>query len=59
MKLPLIGTHIDRDETVNSYISMGGNLVQGSIISHGFALEEMEEWLNRWFVQHPEAKPSA
>jgi len=58
MKLPLIGTHIDRDETVNSYISMGGNLVQGSIISYGFSLDEMEEWLSRWFAQHPEAKPS-
>lgn len=58
MKLPLIGTHIDKHETVNSYVSMGGSLVQGSVISHGFALDELEEWLNRWFIQHPDAKPS-
>lgn len=58
MKLPLMGTHIDRHETVNSYIAMGGNLVQGSIIHQGFVIEEMEEWLKGWFIQHPEAKPS-
>jgi EAL domain-containing protein (putative c-di-GMP-specific phosphodiesterase class I)/GGDEF domain-containing protein len=56
MKLPLIGTNIDRNETVNSYISMGGSLVQGGIIHQGFELDEMEVWLKGWFTQHPEAK---
>jgi len=58
MKLPLIGTHIDRHETANSYIAMGGSLVQGNIINRGFVLDEMEIWLKRWFIQYPEAKPS-
>nr|WP_245942605.1 GGDEF domain-containing phosphodiesterase [Candidatus Colwellia aromaticivorans] len=58
MKLSLIGTNIDRHETVNSYIAMGGSLVQGSIIHDGFVLDEMELWLKKWFTQHPEAKPS-
>jgi EAL domain-containing protein (putative c-di-GMP-specific phosphodiesterase class I)/GGDEF domain-containing protein len=56
MKLPLIGTHIDRNETVNSYIAMGGSLVQGRIIHQGFVLDELELWLKGWFTQHPEAK---
>ncbi len=58
MKLPLIGTHIDRHETANSYIAMGGSLVQGNIINRGFVLDEVEIWLKRWFIQYPEAKPS-
>tara|TARA_R110001583_G_scaffold152343_1_gene304149 strand:- start:880 stop:2526 length:1647 start_codon:yes stop_codon:yes gene_type:complete len=58
MKLPLIGTHIDRNETVNSYIAMGGSLVQGRIIHQGFVLDELELWLKGWFTQHPEAKGS-
>ena len=57
MKLPLIGTNIDRHETVISYKAMGGNLVQGSIIHHGFVLDEMEMWLKKWFAQHPGTKP--
>jgi EAL domain-containing protein (putative c-di-GMP-specific phosphodiesterase class I) len=57
MKLPLIGTNINKHETVNSFIAMGGNLVQGDIINKGVVPEEIEIWLARWFAQHPEAKP--
>lgn len=57
MSLPLIGTNIERHETVTSFIAMGGSLVQGSIINHGVVLDEMEIWLKRWFTQHPKAKP--
>jgi len=57
MKIPLIGTHIDRSETVNHYIAMGGEVVQGNIINRGIVLEEIDVWLQRWFTQHPEAKP--
>jgi hypothetical protein len=56
MKLPIIGTHIDRHETVNSFIAMGGSLVQGRIIHQGFVLDEMEVWLKGWFTQHPKPK---
>ena len=57
MKVPLIGTNINKHETVNSYISMGGSLVQGDIINRGVVPDEIEIWLKRWFAQHPEAKP--
>jgi len=57
MKLPLIGTNINKHEVANSYIAMGGNLVQGDIINKGVVPEELEIWLKRWFSQHPEAKP--
>ena len=56
MKLPLIGTHINRNETVNSFIAMGGSLVQGRIIHQGIVLDEMEVWLKGWFTQHPKSK---
>ena len=56
MKLPLIGTHIDKDEAVNSFIAMGGSLVQGDIINRGVVPDELEIWLKKWFIQHPEAK---
>ncbi|MBL0711743.1 MAG: EAL domain-containing protein [Colwellia sp.] len=57
MKIPLIGTHIDKHETVNDFIAMGGVLVQGDIINRGVVLDEIEIWLKRWFTQHPTAKP--
>lgn len=57
MKLPLIGTHIDKQEAALSYIAMGGRLVQGNVASRGVTPEELEIWLKRWFLQHPEAKP--
>lgn len=57
MKLPLIGTHIDKEEAAKSYIAMGGYLVQGDIINKGVVPDEMEIWLRKWFAQHPEAKP--
>jgi len=57
MKLPLIGTNIDKHEAANSYLAMGGNLVQGDIINRGVVPDEIEIWLKKWFSQHPEAKP--
>jgi len=57
MKIPLIGTHIDKDGAVNDFIAMGGVLVQGDIINRGVTLDEIEIWLKRWFAQHPTAKP--
>ena len=56
MKLPLIGTHIDKHETANIYIAMGGELVQGDIINRGVVPDELEIWLTKWFSQHPQAK---
>lgn len=56
MKIPLIGTHIDKHDTVRQYIAMGGELVQGDIISRGVVPDELEIWLKKWFAQHPEAK---
>jgi len=56
MKLPLIGTNIDRHETFTRYKAMGGSLVQGGIIHRGFVLDEMEIWLKRWFAEHPETE---
>ena len=59
MKLPLIGTNIDRHESVQDYIAMGGSLVQGNIISQGVVPDELDVWLRKWFEQHPGTKPVA
>jgi EAL domain-containing protein (putative c-di-GMP-specific phosphodiesterase class I)/GGDEF domain-containing protein len=58
MKLPLIGTHIDNSETANSYISMGGSLIQGEMIHKGVNPSEIEPWLKNWYIKHPKAKPN-
>lgn len=58
MNLPIIGTNINKHEMLNSYKAMGGNLVQGHFINRGVVPDEIEIWLNRWFSQHPEAKPN-
>ena len=58
MKISLIGTNIDRHDAAQAYISMGGKFIQGNIINAGVVPEELELWLNKWFTQHPEAKPS-
>lgn len=56
MNLPLIGTHINRNDIANAFMNMGGKLVQGDIINRGVVPDEIEIWLKRWFAQHPEAK---
>ena len=57
MKIPLIGTDIDRHEASEAYIAMGGELIQGDIIHPGVVPDEIEIWLERWYLQHPESIP--
>ena len=63
MKIPLIGTNIDRHDASQAYIAMGGELIQGDIIHSGVVPDEIEIWLEKWYLQHPgsippEARPS-
>ena len=57
MKIPLIGTDIDKHEASEAYIAMGGELIQGDIIHPGVVPEEIEIWLEKWYLQHPESIP--
>ncbi|WP_057832965.1 EAL domain-containing protein [Colwellia sp. TT2012] len=57
MKIPLIGTNIDRHDASKAYIAMGGELIQGDIIHPGVVPEEIELWLENWYLQHPESIP--
>ncbi|KGJ91122.1 GGDEF domain-containing phosphodiesterase [Colwellia psychrerythraea] len=57
MKIPLIGTNIDRHDSSQAYIAMGGELMQGDIIHSGVVPEEIEIWLEKWYLQHPESIP--
>jgi len=57
MKIPLVGTHIDKHEASEAYITMGGELIQGDIIHPGVVPEEIEIWLEKWYLQHPESIP--
>jgi len=54
MDLPLIGTNIDTHEASSAFITMGGTFVQGDVVNRGVTPEEIEVWLNKWFVQYPE-----
>jgi EAL domain-containing protein (putative c-di-GMP-specific phosphodiesterase class I)/GGDEF domain-containing protein len=63
MKIPLVGTNIDRHDASTAYTSMGGELIQGDIIHPGVVPDEIEIWLEKWYLQHPasvppEARPS-
>ncbi len=63
MKIPLVGTNIDSNEASQAYIAMGGELIQGNIIHAGLVPDEIEIWLEKWYLQHPisippEARPS-
>lgn len=57
MKIPLVGTNIDRHDASQAFISMGGELIQGDIIHPGVVPEEIEIWLEKWYLQHPESIP--
>ncbi len=57
MKIPLVGTNIDRNDASQAYIAMGGELIQGDIIHPGVVPEEIEIWLEKWYLQHPESIP--
>jgi EAL domain-containing protein (putative c-di-GMP-specific phosphodiesterase class I) len=57
MKIPLVATGIDRHEASQAYIAMGGELIQGNIIHPGVVPEEIELWLEKWYLQHPESVP--
>ncbi|WP_343814470.1 GGDEF domain-containing phosphodiesterase [Colwellia asteriadis] len=52
MKLPLIGTDIDKRDAADAFSTMGGKYVQGNIISPGIALDEVELWLEKWYKNH-------
>ncbi|PKI12998.1 EAL domain-containing protein [Colwellia sp. 12G3] len=57
MKIPLVGTDIDKHDASEAYIAMGGELIQGQIIHSGVVPEEIEIWLEKWYLQHPESIP--
>ena len=57
MKIPLVGTHIDRSDASQAFIAMGGELIQGDIIHTGVVPDEVEIWLEKWYLQHPESIP--
>lgn len=56
MKIPLIGTHIDKDDAAKAYVSMGGIYIQGDIISPGVVPEELDIWLDKWLIQLSKTK---
>ena len=58
MKLPLIGIGIDNSTVEQTFLSMGGDVAQGTLIQHGIVFDELEIWLKKWFTDHPNAKPT-
>jgi len=53
MHLPLIGTSINNVSIQQSFISMGGEYVQGRHLSRGVVFDEIELWTKRWLEQYP------
>lgn len=57
MKIPLIGANINKHDSSEAYRAMGGELIEGDIIHPGVVPDEIEIWLERWYLQHPESIP--
>ncbi len=57
MKLPLIGIGVDNSTVEQTFLSMGGDVAQGTLIKHGIVFDELEIWLKKWFTEHPNARP--
>jgi EAL domain-containing protein (putative c-di-GMP-specific phosphodiesterase class I)/GGDEF domain-containing protein len=57
MKVPLIGTEINRHEASQAFTAMGGELIQGDIIHAGIMPDIIELWLEQWYIQHPKSIP--
>jgi EAL domain-containing protein (putative c-di-GMP-specific phosphodiesterase class I)/GGDEF domain-containing protein len=57
MKVPLIGTEINRHEASQAFTAMGGELIQGEIIHAGLMPNNIESWLEQWYLQHPKSVP--
>ena len=57
MKVPLIGTEINRHEALQAFTAMGGELIQGEIIHAGLMPNNIESWLEQWYLQHPKSIP--
>ena len=57
MKIPLVGTDINKFEASEAYLAMGGEIIQGDIIHQGVVPDEIEIWLKKWYLQYPESIP--
>jgi len=58
MSLPLVGIGVDNSTVEQTFLSMGGDIAQGSLIKRGIVFDELEIWLKAWFRDNPNAKPS-
>lgn len=57
MNLPLVGIGIDNSTVEQTFLSMGGDIAQGTLIQRGIVFDELEVWLKAWFRDNPNAKP--
>ncbi|MFD2167230.1 EAL domain-containing protein [Thalassotalea euphylliae] len=56
MKLNFIGTHVNTKQAQNIYSLMGGQIIEGDIVTPSINVNALEEWLQGWFKQHPSAE---
>lgn len=57
MDLIVVGTHIDTNETAKSFVSIGGSIAEGGVISNGIATDELPIWIQRWSTMYAQDKP--
>jgi EAL domain-containing protein (putative c-di-GMP-specific phosphodiesterase class I)/GGDEF domain-containing protein len=57
MNLPLVGTQIDSQQIETAFVAMGGDFIQGKIVSKNISDNEIATWLQGWFQQYPSVKP--
>ena len=56
MQLPFIGTGIKTKEIENNFRNIGGEFGQGSSVTKGVVLAELEIWLEAWFKRNPNSR---
>ncbi|MGB0936350.1 MAG: EAL domain-containing protein [Colwellia sp.] len=47
MKIPVIGSHMEKQVSLEIFKAMGGSVIQGKIIDAGVVPEELEIWLKK------------
>ena len=48
INIPVIGTNIDNQVIAKNFTEIGGQYIQGKVISNGLTIEQVPQWLSAW-----------
>ncbi len=53
--IPVIGTEVDNQVIAKNFAEIGGQYIQGKVISNGLSLAQIPHWLSAWHQQYPKS----